>query len=221
MNIGILITATGETYRRLALELFKSFDLFLPNHEKKVICFSDVPLHASIPVYHVPTEHLPTPLNALLRYTYFKRVRIDPFDVLYSIDADCKVVAPIGDEILPDRKGQMVATQHFWQCEKSELFETNSKSTAFVPDNSTHYFQGCFYDGFSEDFFHMADACSMNVRQDLDNRIIAKWWDESHLNRYFVDHPPKELSMAYCFPGRETKPPNVVPKIIHYNYHGV
>ena len=38
--------------------------------------------------------------------------------------------------------------------------------------------------------------------QDFDNNIIAVWHDESHINRYFIDHKPTVvLTPSYCYPG--------------------
>ena len=40
-----------------------------------------------------------------------------------------------------------------------------------------------------------------NIYTDLGKNIIAVWHDESHLNRYFVDHKPTViLSPSYCYP---------------------
>jgi hypothetical protein len=39
------------------------------------------------------------------------------------------------------------------------------------------------------------------IKKDSDNGIMAVWHDESHLNRYFIDHKPTTiLSPSYCYP---------------------
>ena len=52
-----------------------------------------------------------------------------------------------------------------------------------------------------------------NVDIDLKNNVIPKWHDESHLNRYFIDHTPTVfLSPSYCFPLGEDSP--FEPKLV-------
>lgn len=43
-----------------------------------------------------------------------------------------------------------------------------------------------------------------NIDIDFNNNIIAIWHDESHLNLYFTQHPPKVLDSSYIYP--EDKP---------------
>ena len=57
----------------------------------------------------------------------------------------------------------------------------------------------------------MVGQLATNVNRDLHKNHIAVWHDESHLNRYFIDHPPKTLSPSYSYPERLKLP---FPKII-------
>ena len=46
----------------------------------------------------------------------------------------------------------------------------------------------------------MSDDLRNNINLDLKNNVISKWHDESHLNRYFLNYPPKVLDPSYSNP---------------------
>ena len=53
----------------------------------------------------------------------------------------------------------------------------------------------------------MALTIERNIKKDMkEHRYIAVWHDESHLNRYLIDHPPtKLLSPEYlCTPSNRS-----------------
>jgi len=81
-------------------------------------------------------------------------------------------------------------------------YEQNQISSARISSNEgTNYFAGGFYGGSAQEFLKLVKECSENIKKDLSNNFIAKWHDESHLNRYFVDNPPTLiLNPSYCYP---------------------
>ena len=100
----------------------------------------------------------------------------------------------------------------------SKSFDRNSKSLAFVPygEKARSYYAGGFNGGKTEVFMDMAKTISFRVDKDLEAGIVAQWHDESHMNRYMIDHPPsRPLSYEYCYPEPELgRHPNDNPKII-------
>ena len=66
-------------------------------------------------------------------------------------------------------------------------WETNSFSTAYVcKEERQFYLHGAFWGGDKESFFKMTKYCARQVELDLQNKVVAKWHDESHLNKYFA-----------------------------------
>jgi len=111
----------------------------------------------------------------------------------------------VGDEIL----GSLVATQHPGFTTKRGSYETeNPRSKAFIEKSKGfYYFAGGFYGGTALEFLRMCNLCSRNIQDDLENKYIAIWHDESHLNRYFIDNPPTVvLSPSYCYPEKSNLP---------------
>ena len=52
----------------------------------------------------------------------------------------------------------------------------------------------------AKEFLKMCSNLSKNINKDLENGIVAKWHDESHMNRWRIDNPPsKILDCGYCY----------------------
>ena len=220
MNIAIITIGTGK-YQTFLSPLINSINCrMLLEHEKRIFVFSDKEMigHDVIKI-----NHLPRPLTALLKFNYINSLSLEQYDLVYFIDADCLVKSEVGSEIFPER-GQLSIVKHPWQKINCNEYESNPKSKAYVSEsNGMHYFQSCFFGGYYEDFHNMSIELEKDVAEDLKNRIITRWFDESYLNRYCISHPPKQLSCGYAYPDWDIwhQTFNVDPKIIHYNYNSL
>ena len=83
------------------------------------------------------------------------------------------------------------------------------------------YYAGGFNGGTPAAFLTLAETLATAIARDRAAGITARWHDESHLNRYLVDHPPTvSLSPSYCYPEEwhESGPPAgdepLVPRIV-------
>jgi hypothetical protein len=110
-----------------------------------------------------------------------------------------KFLAPVGaGEILPDaRHGGLVAGIHLgyydWPADKLP-YERNPESAAYVPYGvGRRYVQGAINGGTAAAYLAMCRELAQSTRKDLDNGIVAKVHDESHLNRYFAGRPEAML----------------------------
>jgi histo-blood group ABO system transferase len=118
-------------------------------------------------------------------------------DYLFACDADMLFVDYVGDEILHDRVG----TLHPGFTTRRGTYDKNPLSKAYVNEHEgTHYFAGGFYGGTQENFIALLEVLTNNIQYDLNHKIVALWHDESHLNRYFIDHEPTcILNTSYCY----------------------
>ncbi len=66
--------------------------------------------------------------------------------------------------------------------------------------------------GTSDAFIKMSKTLKHNIEEDLKKNIIAKWHDESQLNRYIVNKPGvRILEPMYCYPcGMEVSYPKKI-----------
>ena len=208
-KVGLCITATGK-YINFVPQLAESArKYFLKNHDVTFFVFTDAEISGP-DIVHVYQKKLDWPYATMMRFEFYDDCNslFEGFDYMFALDADMLFVSRIKREILSDR----VATLHpGYAIKRAGItrgdYETRENSLAFIPLNEgCHYFAGGFYGGSKGEFIKMNRICSQNIRKDLQNGIIAKWHDESHLNRYFIDNPPtKILSPSYCYTSSEEK----------------
>jgi 2-polyprenyl-3-methyl-5-hydroxy-6-metoxy-1,4-benzoquinol methylase len=203
MKVAVLIVATGR-YVSFVEPLCQSLGEYLlcgRGHQVDPIVFSDKPQGNGR--ISLAVDHRPWPYATLMRFHMFSQnaAVLEDYDYVYYCDADMRFVSPIGEEIF----GSLVGTQHpyFFDVPRSKFhYEGNPSSTAFVPDNKgTHYFIGAFFGGRTKQFLDLCNVLKHRVDSDLNKGYIAKWHDESHLNRYFADTPPEiVLDPGFCYP---------------------
>ena len=69
------------------------------------------------------------------------------------------------------------------------------------PRRAKHYYCGGFQGGEAQAFLAAMRAMDASIADDERRGIMAWWHDESHWNRYLIDHPPTvELSHEYMCP---------------------
>lgn len=203
MKICVITIATGNYVRFLPVLRASIAWRFLVGHDVRHLIFTDcdIPPTDTIRVVRIP--HEPWPLPTLRRYDHFRAARdiLLEHDFCFYLDADMRVDRPVGDEIL----GELVATRHPYQSllpPAQMSFERDPRSRACVgPTEGTMYYAGGFNGGSARAFVAMAETLADAIARDQADGITAQWHDESHLNRYLVDHPPTvSLPPSYCFP---------------------
>jgi hypothetical protein len=212
MNIGILYICTGK-YSIFWEDFFTSSEkFFLPGLEKTYFVFTD----ASDLIYSdkqnvkiIYTEKKGWPYDTLMRYHDFVSVKaqLEKCDYLFFFNANALFVDIINkEEFLPDdHPSGIVGVLHpgyFNVPPKKFPYEKEQrKSTAFIKrGEGKHYYAGGINGGKTNSFLQLSETLQNNIQKDLDNNLIAVWHDESHINRYFLDNPPKTLSPSYVYP---------------------
>jgi len=200
MRIALHVVATGRYISFIPSLLNSIRKHFLAGHEVSVFVRTDGQL-VSIKegAVRIPGEWIPWPLTALLKYHYLLRTPgLENFDSVYNLDADSLLVDTVGNEIL----GDLVGVLHPAFCggpRERFTYETRSDSAACInPEEGKAYYMSSFFGGSRGPFWEMVRRLEQAVESDLRKNIIALWFDESHLNRYFCDHPPDvSLSPSY------------------------
>jgi len=202
INLGRYTVFKEDWYQSAKKNLFPSID-------KHFFVFSDqnIPVFRKNDVTLIKVSRLGWPQDSMRCYHFFDSIRdlLADFDYIYSFNANAIFVKSIGKELLPDGSHDMVGA-HNGRNDEIELsrrggaFETNPKSTAYMTNEQAYcYYRGCMFGGTSTAFIRICQALKENIDEDAQKGITAIWHDESHINRYFLDHPPKTLDLRYIF----------------------
>jgi hypothetical protein len=208
MNMAILYICTGR-YTVFWDAFFVSAEQnFLPGAQKRYFVFTDGEINYSDTekVVHIYQENLGWPGNTLKRFEMFWRIadRLASFDYIFFCNANMLFVDVIEENILPTREQGVVVTQHPGFYNKSVLeftYERNPKSRAYIaPGKGNYYVCGGFNGGHAFAYLAMVDELRQAINEDERRGIVALWHDESHLNRFILDHPYKLLGPDFCVP---------------------
>tara|TARA_B100001939_G_scaffold52364_1_gene41577 strand:+ start:1589 stop:2305 length:717 start_codon:yes stop_codon:yes gene_type:complete len=203
MKICIVTIATNEYIQFVERLLTDVENHFLPGNDFHCLLCTDHEMDEisdNVKVSHI--GHKPWPEPAMKKYNYINAEYefLKDFDYIYLFDADVGIVDDVGEEVLEDLVG-VLHPYKFFEDKSIYPYEKRQGSTAYIADeNHDKYYAAAFVGGKSETFLKMAKTIAERVTEDEKNGIIAKWHDESHLNKYFNENPPTALSPSYMFP---------------------
>lgn len=179
----------------------------MKNTKDDVTChiFTDIPDKYEIPqnVMLYKIEHKPWPWITLGRYAMiaqiFERIHAD---VVMFVDVDLIFQKYFDTEELLQNHDLFGALHPgFHENPAAATYEDNEESRACVKySEGMKYFQGCLWGGKLEEFKKMILTCEENVQKDIENNIVARWHDESHLNKYFSDKNVNVLHPGWIAP---------------------
>jgi histo-blood group ABO system transferase len=196
MNDVVLVNiATGDRYWQYVNPFLNSANKFFVPHD--TLLFTDSNKSFGV-TKQVKYQVEGFPRATLMRYNTLltEREFLSHYKYIFYSDIDMLWV-DYSEDVLSDG---LTATLHPGFIHQAPELESNPKSTAFI-EKVNHYYCGGFNGGTTRSFLKMAEVIDKGVKTDLSNGIIAKWHDESHLNKYLEKHTPsKVLSPSYCYP---------------------
>ena len=208
MDIAILYICTGK-YSIFWKDFFASCEeYFFPGVNKEYFVFTDklIDMFQSKRVHRIEQTQLGWPHDTLQRFCLFLRQidHLKDFDLIFFCNANVEFLKVVGKEILPQNPEAIIVTQHPGYVDGNRQnfpYEENVHSLAYIaPNEGNVYVCGGFNGGYASAYLRMVKILDINIREDLEKGLIARWHDESHLNRYILDHPYKLLPVHYCFP---------------------
>jgi len=227
-NLAVVFIGTDK-YLNFLPSWYDSCEEFLvPGIRKQYFVFTDGELEGTpdnVSVYK--QEHLPWPYITLLRFATILKAKeeLDKYDWVLFLDADMRMVNTVMSEELFTLKPYIGVHHpcHYMKMpphdEYPGAFETYEKSLAAITeeDDISVYFQGCLWGGMVPDVIGMMEELSRRTEEDMKNDIIAKWHDESQMNKFFAERRSKVhvLHPAFAFPEDFAPHCRFEPKIIH------
>lgn len=212
-SIGILYICTGP-YVLFWKDFYESFEKkFLEDYEKRYFVFTDakeIYAEDKLCVTKIPIEAQPWPLITLFRFDTFLKIEDELKKCDYLMFSNANMICDEiinSEEFLPrvEMQETLSVTLHPGYYGKSRIcfpYERSKRSTAYVPWNcGENYVIGAMFCGTSLAFLEMSRILKRNIEEDLKKNIIAKWHDESQLNRYIINKScVRILSPEYCYP---------------------
>lgn len=211
-KIGIFYICTGS-YKLFWNDFFCTSEKnFLPDTEKHYFIFSDSSKLESLNERcHINLiQNMPWPLITLLRFHFFVSIekQLDKMDFLMFSNSNMKFIDTVFEnDFLPrqEQNEEIFVVEHpgYINCKPFRCpFERNKNSTAYIPYNiRTPYVIGAMNGGGYKGFMKMSYVLKRNIETDLKKNVIARWHDESHLNKYIsINKNFRLLSPSYCYP---------------------
>lgn len=155
-------------------------------------------------------QNLGWPFISLYRYRIFGRIarEITAYDKVVFFNANCLFVDNVSFEEFFGTSKSLLACRHpaFFNSPTESLpYETRGESKACVHKPSI-YVQGALMGGSPEQFLSMCSTLSRSIEDDLENGILARWFDESHWNAYInnnfsrLANELQVLTPSYLYP---------------------
>lgn len=215
-SIGVLLISTWKYNKFIDKTVSDIRKHFFPKNSVKIFLHTDSVSFHDVDVV-IPVEHKPWPLITLLRFNLFSQnASVYDTDYLFYLDIDTKVLNCVTEDVL----GDFVVTEHSGYKGRRGTPETNPLSTAFIGlDEEVTYVCGGFFGGLRSRFLEASEVMRNNIQKDLDNNIIAIWHDESHLNRYYVNHKDEIKLLSFEYMYNATNPNYVISNPIMMPYH--
>ena len=228
MKVAITFIGTNKYLDFLPRYYENINENFLPNTEKVFLVFTDGDGDFPDDIKVFEQKHLEWPYITLKRFEIINKAKsiIRKCDYLVFIDADALVVDRITEEEFFTDKPLFGVHHpcHFLKMPPHDqypgAYEITENCNAGLDLDKYQpkiYYQGCFWGGKVPEVCDMIDELEYRTNDDLKRNVIAKWHDESHLNKYLIENP----SMVHTY-GPEYAYPEVFkdycdfkPRIVH------
>lgn len=208
-RVGLLYICTGK-YNDFFKDFYKSCEeYFLPVYEKTYFVYTDNESLSDAPnVRIIKKECLGFPLDSLFHFDFFlqQKAELERCDFLFYFNSNIQFLKEVQSDFLPKaEEGYLIGEEWPAWIGKNPMYfpyERRKQSLAYIEPHKPpyHYFMGGIIGGRTKEFIQMSEVLAKNIRDDYERGIIARFHDESHVNRYFRDHKCKIMPPEFSMP---------------------
>ena len=229
MKVAVVFIGTDKYLDFLPSWYESCEEYLLPDIEKKYLVFTNGEIPEppeNVIVYK--QEHLEWPYITLYRFKMIMKSfdDIQDCDYLLFLDADMRVVDKVTTEDLIDESKKYIGVHHPCHYLGMEphnkapgAFEVRPISRASVSEDDLMdvYYQGCLWGGKLPHVLDMVKELDSRTDEDHDKDVIAQWHDESHLNKFYIEHRDEvhTVSPSCAYPEVFASACTFEPKIVH------
>lgn len=211
VKIGIIYIAIG-IYEEFWKEFYPTCECFFcPDADKGYEVFTDSPRLKEMKLKNVvthPVENRGFIWNVSAKSEFIcsisQTIR-QKYDYIFYMNGNYKFIELIRlSEVLPTVENDFLTALSFnrYKIVPVEMlpYDRNPNCHAYMQIGAgTRYYQGGFYGGRTEEVIKLSEWCMKSIQEDLNNRIIALWHDESYLNKYLSNYNPRILDEEYGY----------------------
>lgn len=213
-TVAVLYLCTGA-YVAFWHDFYPNFKAhFLPDCARTFFVFTDaetIDYEDAPDVVRIPQDALPWPYSTMQRFDAFlgQADRLAGYDYLFFANANLRCLRDVpAAELLPDPAAgqQLTAVCHLPYYGKDPLFhpyERRRQSRAGIPYNCGRYYvAGGLNGGTAAAYLALCRELKARTEEDLAHGVIARFHDESQLNRLVAECPQRFriLGPDYCTP---------------------
>lgn len=210
-TVAILYICTGK-YDIFWKEFYESMEtFFLLNSEKHYYVFTDAEhLYGEENcnrIHKIYQERLGWPYDTLMRFDLFSKIenQIKAYDYIFFMNANMLCVKKITEEEFLPVNENLLVTRHPGCIHYPKLFlpyDRNRKSTAYIPyGQGKYYYMGGLNGGKTQAYLQLINSLKQAIQEDLEHDVIAKWHDESQLNKYMLNRDDMKILLPeYAYP---------------------
>lgn len=211
-----MIALSNGPYNIFIKSFLESYEkYFLPNYKKRYFIITDEDFEHDDNCEVFLTTRYGWPLDCLLRpeygYKLSRYIKNSSFTYFFNINMVCS--SEVGEEILPDESG-LVGVEHPGTAGKDKscfFYCRNPETLAYIPmDQGKVGYQACWWGGTTKAYLTLSKTIMEWVNEDMAKGVEPVFLDNCYLDKYFLLHPPKTMSVAYAWPVHFPNPPKEI-----------